>query len=87
MSASRPRISDHALVRFLERAGGMDVEGLRETLAASLERAYTSARSIGDGDFLIQADSLTYVVRGEAVVTVLTASNGKQGRALPRRSR
>jgi hypothetical protein len=68
---TRPRISDHALVRFLERAGGLDVEDLRGRLESSLERAHTAARSISEADYLIKADGLTYVVRGELVSTVL----------------
>jgi len=68
------RISDHALVRFLERAGGLDVEELRARLANSLARAHHAANSVDANDYLIKADGLVYVVRrapeGHAVTTI-----------------
>ena len=73
-----PKITDHALVRFLERAGGMDVEQLRADLSASLERANMAARALSQSDFLIRVDGLLYVVRGENVVTVIDDSDPRQ---------
>lgn len=64
-------ISDHALLRFLERAGGLDIEDLRARLASSLARAHLAARSLGDSDYLINSDGLVYVVRGETVTTIV----------------
>ena len=68
---SAPVISDHALLRFLERGAGCDVEVLRAQLSASLRRAHLAARSMGGSDHLIKIDGLTFVVRGETVTTVL----------------
>lgn len=64
-------ISDHALLRFLERAGGLDIEELRARLQNSLARAHTAARSVSGADYLIKADGMIYVVRGTTVTTVL----------------
>lgn len=64
-------VSDHALLRFLERAAGLDVDGLRATLNASLARAHAAARSVSASDYLIKADGLLYVVRGETITTIL----------------
>lgn len=64
-------ITDHALLRFLERAGGLDVEELRASLAASLQRAHSAARSVSSSDYLIRADGLLYVVRESRVTTIL----------------
>jgi hypothetical protein len=64
-------VSDHALLRFLERAGGLDVAGLRLALEDSLARAHGAARSVAACDYLIRADGLLYVVRGDTVTTVL----------------
>ncbi len=64
-------ISDHALVRFLDRAGGLDVEGVRAHLADSLGRSFDAARRIGVAHYTIHADGLIYVVRNGVVVTVL----------------
>ena len=68
---SGPRVSDHALLRFLERAGGMDVEGGRTSLSASLERAADGAKQLGLGRYIIVADDLLYIVEGRDLVTVL----------------
>lgn len=72
----RPRsslgVTDYALVRWLERSGAMDVEAMREMLAASLERAAQAAEVLGQSRYLILADGLVFVIRHGAVVTVLT---------------
>lgn len=66
-----PKISDHALLRLLVKGSGLDLEGLREAMAESLERAHTAARSVSTSDYLVRADGLLFVVRGETVVTVV----------------
>lgn len=73
----KPRVTDHALVRFLERAGGIDVEALRTQLADGLVRSHTAARSISESDYLINVDGLVLVVRGECVTTVIDADEPK----------
>ena len=65
-----PVISNHALMRWLERSGAIDAGAMRGLLANSLARAYQAARSITTRDFLILADGLVYVVRQDTVVTV-----------------
>ena len=77
LSLRRPQVSDHALVRFLQRAG-LDVEAVRANLAASLASAHGAAHAVGGGDHLILADDLMYVVRTGIVVTVLPAGNVHQ---------
>lgn len=64
-------VSDHALLRFLERAGGLDIEELRTRLTNSLARAHAAARSLGSSDYLIRSDGMLYVVRGETVTTIV----------------
>lgn len=65
------RVSNHALLRFLERAGGFDVEGLRASIEASLNRAVSAAETIGTGNVIINADGLQYIVCDGVVVTVV----------------
>lgn len=78
-------VSDHALVRFLERGAGLDIEALRKNLAQSLQRAHYAAATIGAGDYLIKSDGLLFVVRGDAVTTVLDDVNpGQAAHALAR---
>jgi len=67
----RVRVSDHALVRFLERTGALDAEALRASIEDSLQRAVDRACVLRASQFEIVADGLRYVVRGTSVVTVL----------------
>lgn len=68
---AKPSISDRALVRWLERTGAMKIEEMRDLLAASLERAFTAAASLGSTRFLMLADGLIFVVEDGVVVTVV----------------
>ena len=70
MSAG-PIISDLALLRFLERAGGLDVETIRTMLSNSLQRAAEAAARLGSGDYTIKADGLVYIVVNGRVVTTI----------------
>jgi len=65
-----PLISNHALLRWMERSGAIDADAMRSLLAKSLTRAYQAARAVTSKDFLIVADGLVYVVRQDTVVTV-----------------
>lgn len=67
----RVRVCDHALVRFLERVGGLDTEGLRKDLEGSLNRAVTAAGVIGVREPIVVADGVKYVIVKGIVVTVL----------------
>lgn len=62
------RVSDHAILRYLERVGGFDIEGLRAAIAGRLEGA---ARA---GACAVVIDGHVYVIREDAqgpiVVTV-----------------
>jgi hypothetical protein len=81
-------VSDHALLRFLERAGGLDIGELRARLTNSLIRAHAAARSLGDSDYLIRSDGLLYVVRGETVTTIVDDGDCRQqARTLAHRQR
>ncbi|WP_297181010.1 hypothetical protein [Thermomonas sp.] len=68
-------MTDHALMRFVERASDATLEALRAQIETSLTRAAEAAASIGATDYLIVRDDLTYVVRGSAVVTILTKTS------------
>lgn len=76
------QVSDHALLRFLERAGGIDPEPLRAQLQASLERANAAARSVGMARYSILADGLVYVVVEGVVVTIMADEGGPRGRVV-----
>jgi hypothetical protein len=68
----RLRVCDHALLRFIERVGGLDTEGLRKQLEESLNRAADAAEQLGAREMTIAADGMHYVVVKGVVVTVLS---------------
>jgi hypothetical protein len=74
------RVTDHALVRMLERGGRLDVEALRAELTSSLERAVAAARLMGATRVHIHADGLVYVVEDDTLVTVLAPGMAHGGR-------
>ena len=80
-----PRVSDHALLRFLERAGGIDVEALRAAVTVGLARGSAAAAAMGVVDYHVVVDGLCYVVRAGVLVTVQPeGSVGHRARALRR---
>ena len=78
-------VTDHAMLRFLERGGGIDVEALRSAIEMSLKRAHHAARAVSDSDYLVRVDGMTFVVRGENVTTVMNeGSPGQRAATLSR---
>jgi hypothetical protein len=69
------QVTDHALLRWLERTGALDVEQLRGLLSQSLDRAHVAGATLGVHQFLILADDLIYLVRGGKLITVLKDSS------------
>lgn len=67
------RVTDHALVRFLERAGGMELEPLRQMLAQSLDQAVDVAKQLGETKVTVIGGGLRYVVCNGVLVTVTEA--------------
>lgn len=64
-------ISDHALIRWIERTGMADLEPLRSALRDSLARATGAADCLDADEYMILAHGLVYVIRNNTVVTVL----------------
>lgn len=57
-------VSDHALVRWLERVHGVDMEWFRAALANDI------ARLVALDNQLINRDGVTYLIRGGRLVSV-----------------
>lgn len=64
-------ITDHALVRWMERTGAADVAAMKLALAKSLGGVAQAADRLAISQFLILADGLVYLVRDGALVTVM----------------
>lgn len=62
-------VTDHAVLRFIERMYGLDVEALRAELRSRAERAHEAAEAIGGGEYTIKAGDLRMRVVGQNVVT------------------
>ena len=65
-----PRVSEHALVRYLERVYGLDLDAVRREILPEAE-ADAVAR-LGDGQFPVENRAGTFyvIVRDSCVVTV-----------------
>lgn len=85
MTPRRPvRVCDHALLRFIGRVGGLDVEGLRRHVAESMERAVVAAETIGIRELVVVADGNKYVIVRGVVVTVLDGKMNHKRVKLPK---
>lgn len=60
------QVSDHAVIRYFERATGMDVDLIKETLQKQLQPSY---ESLGNGKFPLGES--TAVVKNGTVVTII----------------
>lgn len=60
------RVTDHALVRFLERAGGFEIEKLRREIARKVQR------SAPDGATGIKIDGVNFVIVSDGDERVVT---------------
>lgn len=59
-----PRVTDHAVLRYLERVRGFDVESVRAHIAI------TCAAAASAGAASLRAESVKFVITGGAVVTI-----------------
>jgi hypothetical protein len=66
-------VTDHAVVRWLQRVEGYDIEGLRRRMAASA----AIGQAFGAGIVVVAGGKL--VLQGDAVVTVLNRSQRRPG--------
>lgn len=73
------KVSDHAVVRYLERRQGVDIEAIRQTIASSLDSR--AARRLvefsGGAPCKINVDGMSYCVRRNTVTTCLPESKRK----------
>ena len=74
-SPAIPAITDHAVVRYLERVKGIDVQAVRDEIAEVVRRGV----SLGAQSVLL--DGMRYRLEGNYVVTVVEK---RVGSALPR---
>ena len=64
-------VTDHAVLRYLERVHGLEIEDLRAELSRKATRAYAAAESIGGGEYTIKVDGFRMKVQSDHVVTIV----------------
>lgn len=61
-------ISDHAIVRYFERIGGLDIESVKQEILSDAECLLIS--SMGDGKYPI-GDRFQVIVKNSTVVSIV----------------
>lgn len=79
------RVTDHALLRFLDCAGAIDVEGTRAALEQALDRAGKAVEVLGSPDVLVIVSDFCIVVREGVATTVLPRRSPAGRRAMLQR--
>lgn len=80
MSRGEVEVSDHAVLRYLERGLGVEIERLRRRIARTVS-PHMPADSVGPSGAAVVVDGLRYCVRarpegGIAVTTVASVQAG-----------
>lgn len=64
------KVSDHAVVRYMERVMGLDLADIRKKLAS--KEIQTAHKNLGDGRFPIEdGNGMRAVVKHNVVITVM----------------
>lgn len=77
MKKPRVRVSDHAVLRYLERVHGIDIEVLRREIGAQVDRARDAVPLVGMNGAVI--DGMVYRLVDDTVVTVMHHSRPERG--------
>lgn len=82
-------ITDHALMRYLERVEGLDVEAIRRyLLTENVQVAASLTASSGTRSTVVHPDGFRLVLQGGKVVTCMgLAKRGQDKAALAKRAR
>lgn len=83
MKKPRHDVSDHALIRYMERGLGLDVEALRRELGRRVDAASDGI----DGMNAVIIDGVRYAIQGMVVTTCWEHNLPKVGQCGPKRRR
>lgn len=65
-------VTDHAVVRWIERAHGFDIAAIRRQIVGKVTRSVDLAERLDErGNVTVVLDGVRYVVRDHRVVTIL----------------
>ena len=84
-------VTDHAVIRYLERVWGVDVDALRTRIARQAAGRWTGSRTLPlppeRGEYRILSQGVRFQFRvGEAGETILTTITVNNGRCLSKRA-
>ena len=68
-------VSDHALIRYLERAMGLNIDSARWAIEHAVREAVASGASS------VRSGGLTYMLQGNRVVTIIDAPRSNRAPA------
>ena len=68
------RVSDHAVLRYLERVGGFEIEALRQNIAKRCESAVNAGASS------ITIDGVALLIEDGVVITTVPRKDGQARR-------
>ncbi len=68
MKKPRAIVTDHALIRYLERVHGVDIDGLRNRIGRAVDNG------VDKGATGVKIHGVYYRLRGKVVTTVLAKS-------------
>lgn len=71
LGTARSVVTDHAVLRFLERVYGVDVELIRHEIAAATAEGREAGEITGSPSFAIVIQRVRFVVDGGRIVSVL----------------
>lgn len=64
-------VTDHAVLRYLERVHGVDVKAFKDALRAEVSEAAIAAGAAIGGPYAVKSGRHTYIYEGQTVVTVV----------------
>lgn len=66
------RVSDHALLRYIERVNGIDFDDARRSILTP-----TVVEAIRAGAKRVRVDGMVYIIKDKTIVTIITAEMAK----------
>ncbi len=64
-------VTDHAVLRYLERVHGVDVKAFKDALRAEVSEAAIAAGAAIGGPYAVKSGRHTYICEGQTVVAVV----------------
>lgn len=64
-------VSDHAVLRWIERVHGIDIALIRDRIREDLAKATVASGKVGAPRYVVRIGSHRYVVKDGTVVTII----------------